>query len=96
MTTLDHADATSRITARPALLARAFNAVMHLYRVWRHRRDFYKLGEMSDNELADIGLVRTDLLVAIDLPFAADPTSRLNGIRQRRSDLVMERARKVC
>jgi uncharacterized protein YjiS (DUF1127 family) len=55
-----------------------------LYRAWKNRRAFYRLGELSDAELADIGLTRTDLHVAVTAPFAADPTVRLRAIADER------------
>ena len=51
---------------------------------------------MSDAELADIGLTRADLHVAIDLPFTGDPTVRLRSIRQVRSENIEAMARRVA
>ncbi|RVB16354.1 DUF1127 domain-containing protein, partial [Mesorhizobium sp. M7A.F.Ca.CA.004.05.1.1] len=56
MTTFDFATETSRITSRPAVATRVANTVSNIYRAWKNRRAFYRLGEMSDAELADIGL----------------------------------------
>lgn len=87
MTTFHEAD-----TTRPAFVARAANAVLDVFRAWRNRRDFYRLGEMSDTELADIGLVRSDLHVASDLDFLNDPTTHLGSIAdaRRREALIRE------
>ena len=68
------------------LLNRGWLAVANLYRAWRNRRDFYRLGAMSDSELKDIGLTRSDLYVASTSPFGADPTTRLREIVQARFD----------
>ncbi len=83
MTTIDFATETSRITSRPAVAMRVANTVFNFYRAWKNRRAFYRLGEMSDAELADIGLTRADLHVAIDVPFGRDPTAMLRRNRQR-------------
>ncbi|TGV63585.1 DUF1127 domain-containing protein, partial [Mesorhizobium sp. M2D.F.Ca.ET.160.01.1.1] len=80
MTTIDFATETSRITSRPSVAARVVNTAFNIYRAWKNRRAFYRLGEMSDAELADIGLTRADLHVAIDVPFGRDPTAILREI----------------
>ena len=89
MTTCDHATETMH-QARPVFAARVVNTVANFLRAWKNRRAFYQLGEMSDSELADIGLTRSDLNVAIDLPFGSDPTAHLRPLadaRIRRTDL---------
>ena len=65
MTALEFATETMQPAARPAFLARGINAVSQLVRSWKNRRAFYRLGDMSDAELADIGLTRGDLHVAL-------------------------------
>jgi len=65
---------------------RALAALGHLLQAIRNRRDFARLGEMSDIELADIGLTRADLLLASDLPLGSDPTARLGAIARRREE----------
>lgn len=87
---------SSRITTRPSFAIRAVNVVANWYRAWRNRRDFYRLGEMSDMELADIGLTRADLHVAIDLPFGSDPTVKLRAITDGRLRSVEDLARSVA
>ena len=52
--------------------------------------------QMSDAELADIGLTRADLHVAIDVPFGADPTVKLRAIASDRADTIEDLARKVA
>jgi uncharacterized protein YjiS (DUF1127 family) len=96
MTTIDFATETSRITSRPAVAMRVANAVFNFYRAWKNRRAFYRLGEMSDAELADIGLTRADLHVAIDVPFGRDPTAMLREIASDRVETVEDLARKVA
>ncbi|MBA3449082.1 MAG: DUF1127 domain-containing protein [Pseudaminobacter sp.] len=95
MTTLDHANQAMRNATRPAAVARAVEKVSSFIRAWRNRREFYRLGEMSDAELSDIGLTRCDLHAAVG-PFGVDPTARLGSIVQARSDCVEDMARRVC
>ena len=66
------------------LLNRGRFVVAKLYRAWRNRRDFYRLGAMTDAELKDIGLSRSDLYVVSTSPFGPDPTTRLREIVQAR------------
>jgi hypothetical protein len=47
---------------------------------------------MTDVELADIGLTRTDLHVAVRSPLGVDPTIRLGSLAAGREDA----ARRVC
>jgi uncharacterized protein YjiS (DUF1127 family) len=96
MTTYDFATETSRTTSRPAVAMRVANAISNAYQAWKNRRAFYRLGEMSDSELADIGLTRADLHVAIDVPFGRDPTERLRAIVVDRADTIEDLARKVA
>jgi uncharacterized protein YjiS (DUF1127 family) len=93
MTTYDFATETSRITTRPAVATRVANFIANAYRAWKNRRAFYRLGEMSDAELADIGLTRSDLHVALDLPFGRDPTVKLRVIASERADTIENLAR---
>lgn len=96
MTTLDHCTETTHSAARPVNAMRLVTYAADLLRAWQNRRAFYRLGEMTDTELADIGLTRSDLHVAVDLPFASDPTVRLRSIRQARTDNVEVLARRVA
>jgi uncharacterized protein YjiS (DUF1127 family) len=96
MTMIDFATETSRITSRPAVATRVLNTISNAFQAWKNRRAFYRLGEMSDAELADIGLTRADLHVAIDVPFGADPTVKLRSITSDRIETVEDFARKVA
>ncbi|ESX82769.1 MULTISPECIES: DUF1127 domain-containing protein [unclassified Mesorhizobium] len=96
MATFDFATETSRITSRPAVATRVANAAANVYRAWKNRRAFYRLGEMSDAELADIGLTRADLHVAVGVPFGRDPTERLRVIAVERAETIEDIARKVA
>jgi uncharacterized protein YjiS (DUF1127 family) len=95
MSTCEFASDTSRITTRPAVAARVFNSIAAFFRAWKNRRAFYCLGDLSDAELADIGLTRSDLHVAIDIPFGGDPTVKLRSLASHRSATAADLARKV-
>src|SRR5690242_13660526 len=96
MTTIEFASETPRITTRPAVATLVVNAIANSYRAWKNRRAFYRLGEMTDAELADIGLTRADLHVAIDVPFGRDPTVKLRAIASERADTIEDLARQVA
>ena len=96
MATTAHAHQTMQIAARPTVLARAVNAVSNFLRAWKNRREFYRLGEMSDAELSDIGLTRSDLTVVVDLPFGSDPTTHLGSLAQARLSGIEDMARRVA
>lgn len=83
MATCDLASGSPRITLRPAVATRVLAAAAGFYRNWKNRRAFNCLGEMTDAQLADIGLTRADLSFAA-LPFGADPTQRLGAIAAER------------
>jgi uncharacterized protein YjiS (DUF1127 family) len=84
MTTFDHSSAHLPVAARPAVVTRAINAISGQLRIWKNRRAVYELGNLSDSELADIGLTRADLHVATGLPFGVDPTEHLGSMAQGR------------
>ncbi|WP_395382559.1 DUF1127 domain-containing protein [Mesorhizobium sp. UC22_110] len=96
MTTYDFAPESAHITATPAAATRVFNRMIGFFHARQNRRTFYRLGEMSDAELADIGLTRADLSVAIDLPFGSDPTVKLRSIASERIASIEELARRVA
>jgi|SRR5687767_1746758 uncharacterized protein YjiS (DUF1127 family) len=83
MSTTEHA-LHSISAMRPGLSARVANVVTNAWRAFRNRRAFYRLGEMSDIQLADIGLTRSDLSVAMDLPYGYDPTAHLGAMARER------------
>ena len=84
MTTFDHTSETMHAASRTAFAVRAVSAISNFFRAWKNRRAFYHLSELSDAELADIGLTRSDLSVAISL--GSDPTEHLGAIAQSRID----------
>jgi len=96
MTAHHLAAGTSRVARRPALTIRALDKLSNLYRAWKNRRVFYRLGELSDAELADIGLTRADLHVAVGVSLGGDPTTRLRAIAQDRAETIEDAARKAA
>lgn len=88
MTACDCAAETSRISTRPAALTRIGHATLRLLKLWRNRRAFRRLSELTDHELADIGLARADLDVALGASPSGDPTARLMAIADARAGLT--------
>ena len=80
MTTYDH----SFGTAHSNIAARAVAWLSDALRAARNRRAFYRLGELSEIELHDIGLTRADLHAPAGLPLTADPTARLARVARQR------------
>jgi len=101
MTTLDRTTFPMTGISRPAIAVRVWNAVADALKAWKNRREIYHLGEMSNSELADIGLTRADLFVAWRAPFGDDPTRHLGAIADARAalelrDATERAARSVC
>lgn len=77
--------AAARTPARPTSVVPAFLNALHaasgkvadLVRVLLNRRLVGKLEQLSDHDLADIGLTRDDLRHGRSVPFTADPTAEL-------------------
>lgn len=79
---------TARSAAiRPSAVGQIAANLGRILRAWRNRRDFYRLGQLSDAELHDIGLTRADLHVAVAQPFTQDPTAYLRAVVDRRPGL---------
>jgi len=97
MTMLDPATLPVAGAPRVAPIVRVKDALGNFFRAMRNRREIYRLGKMSDVELADIGLRRTDLHVALRSPFGIDPTVSLGSIATGRERWDGEdAARRVC
>jgi uncharacterized protein YjiS (DUF1127 family) len=80
-------ECTETQSSRPLalnLVSIATAKVAALFRATRNRREMYHLGQMSDVELADIGLRRGDLFAVAEVPLTIDPTGRLNAITASR------------
>ena len=96
MTALDHP--THAISAAPrtvAAVARLVETLARLVRSLKNRRQVNHLAQLSDYELADIGLMRTDLEVVMRTPLGVDPTVRLSRFARERY-IVESNARRVC
>ena len=78
-----------------ALFARAVNVVAETIRSWRNRKQFRRLSDMSDWELADVGLDRADLRDAWERRVETDPTVYLNLLVRSRIGLE-DAARRVA
>ena len=87
---------SSRVAGRPTAQAGVLGTLSTVFRIWKNRRAFHRLGEMSDAELADIGLTRADLSVAIDAPLGADPTVRLRLLAEERVETIEDAARRAA
>lgn len=96
MSALDHCPEPMTAVARPAFVARVMQAAAKLFRAWRNRREIYRLGEMSEYELSDIGLTRADLRMAFHAPVGTDPTSGLCAIAEARASAREDAARRIC
>lgn len=95
MSSCEIASASARITTQPAIVTRVAGGIAAWFRAWQNRRAFYRLGEMTDTELADIGLTRGDLHVAIAVPFGSDPTVKLHTLASQRAATAADLARSI-
>lgn len=96
MTALDHrTHAIAADTRTVAAVARVTSGFRAFLRALRNRRALNRLGDLSDHELADIGLLRSDLIVAMRAPLGVDPTARLNDYARQRC-ISEDGARRVC
>ncbi len=85
MTAIECCETVKPTGARAVLAAAAVATVEKagsLLRAWQNRRELYRLSEFNDRELADIGLSRSDLFIARDVPPHVDPTSRLGALAE--------------
>ena len=65
-------------TTRKAV-AQAARGVKHVATVLRHRREVARLTELSAHELKDIGLVRSDVIGALEGRWLDDPSMALTA-----------------
>ena len=84
--------ATTKLSYRASRPAGAFDTIAALalsivkkpVQFYKTRSELNQLSAMSDHELSDIGLSRTDLYTASAYPADKDPTSVLADIVQER------------
>lgn len=95
MSTCELAPSAARVTTQPAFATRMIGGIVALVRAWKNRSAFNRLSEMSEAELADIGLTRGDLHAAIDKAFASDPTAKLRSLANQRAATAAQLARTV-
>lgn len=96
MTALDHAthviDAPVRAVTTQERVANGLRAVL---RAFLNRRHMTQLANLSDHELADIGLRRSDVSLAMISPLNVDPTAQLSALAGERRR-IENAARHVC
>ncbi|TNC14292.1 DUF1127 domain-containing protein [Methylobacterium terricola] len=63
---------------------KAAQIVARIVTLWINRRAAYRLAELDDRALKDIGLTRSDVEGVLDLPFRQDPTLPLVHRRRAR------------
>lgn len=80
MSTLHRSTEVSAPSAIANFATRSANKLTALITAWQNRRALYRLGCMSDHELSDIGLTRSDLYAVESGPLSADPTARLGAL----------------
>lgn len=95
MTALDHPTTYAGVAPlRTDVASRVANGLKTILRAMFNRRHLGDLNELSDHQLADIGLMRSDLFEAKLTGISADPTTALSQMCQRRREEQM--ARRVC
>ncbi|MFH6781759.1 MULTISPECIES: DUF1127 domain-containing protein [Methylobacterium] len=68
----------------PGYGRKAAQIVARIVTLWINRRAAYRLAELDDRGLKDIGLTRSDVEGVLDLPFRHDPTIPLVHRRRAR------------
>ncbi|VVT16917.1 DUF1127 domain-containing protein [Rhizobium sp. EC-SD404] len=77
--------APARITASVIAKAMAFR-LLTVFRALRNRKQVMYLEDFTEEQLADIGLTRGDLLTSLESPWYDDPSQHLSrSVWQRRS-----------
>ena len=96
MTALDHRTHAIDAEVRTvAAVTRVTNGLRSFFRAVLNRREVNRLADMSDYQLADIGLKRSDLLVVMHSPLGTDPTTKLSDVARERYAVEFG-ARRVC
>lgn len=66
------------------VVERVANGARALLRALLNRRELARLSDLTDYELADIGLLRADIERVMRSPLAVDPTAQLSAIAHER------------
>jgi len=88
-------DVSSRFFRRARFAATLRRVLAWPARVAEARRNFALLAQMSDRELSDIGLLRSDLFDCAALPPDEDPTRRLAAVRAARAWFAPKRGERA-
>lgn len=91
MSTSQCSQAASVPSANASFATRTVIKLTALITAWQNRRALYRLGGMSDHELSDIGLTRSDLLGISYGALTVDPTARLGTIARRNCEAAPHR-----
>jgi uncharacterized protein YjiS (DUF1127 family) len=90
MTALDHPTTYAGVaTLRPMRMdvaSRVANGLKAILRAMFNRRRLFSLNELSDHQLADIGLERADLFEAKLTSISVDPTATLSALSHKRAE----------
>ncbi|WP_244538534.1 DUF1127 domain-containing protein [Methylobacterium sp. ap11] len=87
MMTISFAPLFGVLALAPGYGRKAAQIVARIVVLWINRRAAYRLAELDDRGLKDIGLTRNDVMGALDLPFMKDPTVPLVHRRRARRQL---------
>jgi len=64
-------------SSEAGILYTVFRKAQETVEAWKHRRQIATLVDFDEHMLSDIGLTRTDVREALDLPFSHDPGREL-------------------
>ncbi|CAN0594418.1 unnamed protein product [Laminaria digitata] len=80
MTIITETHHASAHTNRAAWIGRLRCMVVGLVKTWQNHRALSRLSELTDRELSDIGVTRSDLHLAAGSRWQDDPTRRLASL----------------
>jgi uncharacterized protein YjiS (DUF1127 family) len=83
--------APARITTSVVLKAMAYR-LLAVFRALRNRKQVMYLEDFTEEQLADIGLTRGDLLNSLERPWYDDPSQHLSRSAWQRRTRIRSRA----